>query len=369
MPVAFPPSQTMRVGVVGLGWAGHAHLDAYSQLPYCQVIALADPDDERLHRTGETYGITDLYPDYQTLVGRTDIDAVSVTVPNFLHAPVAIAALTSGKHVLCEKPLARSGPEGETMVEAASKAGRVLKVVFNHRARPDVAALKAFMQSGGLGRVYRANAYWLRRNGIPGLGSWFTNKEMAGGGPLIDLGVHVLDMALYLLDEPEIVSVSATTYSELGPRGRGGSGADKMMVGSDFQVEDLATAFMRLSDGATLTLETSWATYRRSDDEFGVLLYGTEGGAEIRVANYVRENTLRIYLDVADLPTDLAPHLPRTGGYGHAQVVREFVEVVQGDDWSSQDGRDALYRSKIIDACYLSALQGREIRLADLSKA
>jgi predicted dehydrogenase len=361
--------QPLRVGVVGLGYAGRTHLESYLQLPDTHVIALADPDPERLSRLGEIHNIPHLHHDHQELLAREDLDAISVCTPNHLHAPVAIAALERGRHVLCEKPLARSGPEAEAIVQAAIQAGRVLKVAFNHRARADVVALKHYIETGGLGHIYYAKAYWLRRSGIPGLGSWFTNKEMAGGGPLIDLGVHVLDMALYLLDEPQALMVSAAIYAELGPRGRGGSRADKMMVGSDYQVEDLATAFIRLAGGTTLTLETSWATYRRANDEFGVTLYGNEGGAEIRVVNYVQEDTLRIYTDVAGLPTELAPQLPRGDGYGHRQVVHEFVATVRSGDWSAHVGRDGLARARLIDACYASALQGREVLLGDLMSA
>src|SRR5690606_33761786 len=136
-----------------------------------------------------------------------------------------------GRHVLSEKPLARSGDEAKTMVDAAVRAGRVLQTAFNHRRRDDVEVLKHQIDAGQLGKVYYAKAHWLRRNGIPGMGSWFTNREMSGGGPLIDLGVHILDMAMYLLGEPRVLTVSASTFAELGPRGLGGSPySDKQMV-------------------------------------------------------------------------------------------------------------------------------------------
>lgn len=370
MSVAEPSLSPLRVGVVGLGYAGRVHLEGYQQLSNVHVIALADADPQRLTSFGEKYGVPHLYQDVRELIARDDLHAISVGTPNFLHAPIAIAALESGKHVLCEKPLARSGPEAETMVQAAIKAERVLKVVFNHRARPDVEALKRHILSGALGRVYHAKAYWLRRSGIPGLDSWFANKEMSGGGPLIDLGVHVLDMALHLLNEPRVLTVSAATYAELGSRGRGSSShSTKMRVDTAFEVEDLATAFMRLENNATLTLETSWATYRPANDAFGVILYGTEGGAEIKVIDYVHEDTLRIYTDVAGLPADVAPQLPRRGEYGHEKVVREFVDLIRHSDWSAHVGRDGLYRTQIIDACYASALQGREIRFNEATVA
>lgn len=359
--------EPLRVGVVGLGWAGRTHVESFLRLPDVRLIGLADPDGDRLSAAGQAYGVSHLYSDYEPLVSRDDVDAISVATPNFLHAPVAIAALNKGKHVLCEKPMARTGPEAEAMVDAALKAGRVLQVAFNHRARADVQALKRHVDSGGLGRIYYANAYWLRRSGIPGLGSWFTNKQMSGGGPLIDLGIHVLDMALFLLGEPRAVTVSAATYAELGPRGRGASGSKKMDVGTAFEVEDLASAFIRLANGATLTLETSWATHRKVGDEFGVTLYGTEGGAEIKITNYDRQDTLRIYTDLAGLPTDLIPNLPTGEKHGHRQVVSEFVHTIRNGDWSAHIGRDGLHRTRIIDACYASALAGHEVLINETS--
>ncbi len=353
--------EPLRVGVVGLGWAGETHLKSYLQQPGVEVVAVADPADIRRGQIATTYDIPYQYADYHDLVARDDIDAISVATPNNLHAPVAIAALESGKHVLSEKPLARSSLEGTAMVRAAVKAGRVLQVAFNHRQRGDVQVLKNYIESGGLGRIYHAKASWMRRSGIPGMGGWFTSREMAGGGPLIDLGVHILDMALYLLGEPEIISVSAATYAELGPRGRG----SRSLVGEGgYEVEDLATAFVRLGDGATMLVEASWAVYGKSADDFGVTLYGTDGGADIAVKNYNWEDTLTIYTDTGGVPAEVRPRVTR--GEGHLAVVRNFVSAIRGGDWSSHNGREGLRRAQIIDACYLSALQGREVPLQEV---
>ena len=358
-------SRPLRVGVIGLGFAGQAALKGYKLLPDVDVIALAGLEADRLAELGKEHEIPYLYPRWEDLLEREDLDAVSVATPTHLHAPISIAALEGGRHVLCEKPLARSGEEAQAITEAAIKAGRVLQVCFNHRQRGDVATLKRHIDAGELGRIYYAKTHWLRRNGIPGLGSWFTNREMAGGGPLIDLGVHMLDMALYLLGEPKVLSVSASTFSELGPRGLGGSQfSTKTAVGSAFEVEDLATAFFRLEGGGVLHLETSWATFRKAGDDFGVTLYGTDGGAQIGVENYATDDTLRIYTDVAGAPAEVRPQLVR--GEGHRAVVRDFVGNIRGGDWSAHVGRDGLARARIIDACYQSALEGREVQVLDL---
>lgn len=354
-------AQPLRVGVVGLGFAGETHTKAYLQIPNVQVVALAGLEPDKLALLGTRYNVPHLYDSYAGLLARDDLDIVSVCVPNYLHAPIAISALEQGRHVLCEKPLARSGDEAAAIVHAAQQANRVLHVAFNHRMRGDVQVLRQAISGGTLGRIYHAKASWMRRRGIPGLGSWFTSKEMAGGGPLIDLGVHVLDLALYLLDEPEVVSVSSAVYAELGPRGYGGGQTTKLQVGSGFEVEDLATAFVRLADGGTLLLEASWATHGSAGDDFGVTLYGTDGGAEINVKNYGWEDTLRIYTDVAGVAAEVRPMVAQ--GEGHLAVIRDFIGAIREGNWSAHTGVEGLRRAHIIDACYASAQQGREVVL------
>lgn len=354
--------QPLRVGVVGLGWPGRVHIEAYQQIPGVQVAAIADIDESRLSEIGARYDVSRRFTEYRALIDQPDIDIVSVCTPNYLHAPVAIAAFEAGKHVLCEKPLARTTEEGRTIVQAAQTSGRALQVVFNQRVRSDVQTLKAYIDLGHLGRVYHTKAYWLRRNGIPGMGGWFTRHEMAGGGPLIDLGVHMLDMALYLLDEPRVLSVSAATYAELGIRGRGKRHAETRAQPSDhYDVEDLASAFIRLEGGGTLLLEASWATYRLDGDDFGLSLYGTDGGATIDVHNYDWRDTLRIFTDIAGSPADIHPQLYPVEG--HLTVIRAFIDDLRGHNWSHLDGLAGLRRTQIIDACYRSAHEGREILL------
>ena len=353
----------LKVGVVGLGYAGRTALEAFSELPDVEVVALAGLETDVLKSLGAQFQVPQLYEKWEDLLAVDGLDAVSIATPTQLHAPIALAALDRGLHVLCEKPLARTVAEGTAMVQAAEKAGKVLKVVFNHRQRGDVAALKHQIDEGQLGRIYYAKAHWMRRNGIPGMGGWFTNRELSGGGPLIDLGVHILDMALHLLGEPTVTTVSASTFAELGPRGRGSGPHVVNTLGSAFEVEDLATAYVRLAGGGALQLETSWATYRAPGDNFGIELFGTEGGAKIDVQDYTTTDTLRIYTDVAGVPAEVRP---ATGaGLGHRAVVSEFVAIVLSGDWSAHNGSEALLRTQVIDAAYASARAGREVVLHD----
>jgi predicted dehydrogenase len=359
-----PSVELLRAGVIGLGYAGEQHLKNYARVSGVEPVALAGLERDHLRELGKRYGVPDLYTSWEDLVSREDLDIVSIGAPNHLHAPIAVAALEGGRHVLCEKPLARNGEEAQRIVDAARAANRAVHIAFTQRERGDVQALKRHVVEGNLGRIYHSKATWMRRNGIPGMGGWFTSKELAGGGPLIDLGVHMVDMALYLMGDPVVESVSCATYAELGPQGRGGWVGSGLMRGDNpYEVEDLATAFLRLSGGSTMTLEAGWAVYRESSDDFGVTLYGTDGGAEMLVRNYGTSNTVRIYTDVAGAPAVVTPEIePREGHYA---VVKRFVETIHSGDWKGQHGEDGLDRAHIIDACYASALQNREVSMEE----
>jgi len=355
-------TKSLRVGVIGAG-IGELHLAGYSKLPRVEIIALAGLDDERVRRVAAEYRVPQIYRDYQDLLSAPGIDAVSICLPNILHAPVTIDALRAGKHVLVEKPLARTADEGQAMIEAAQAADRVLMIAFNHRYRADVQWVKQYIESGALGRIYYAKAHWMRRAGIPRLGSWFVSKEQAGGGPLVDLGVHVLDMAMYLIGEPRPLGVSANVYAEFGPRGLKGWDLRSQFSNEQrpYEVEDLATAFIRLEGGATLLLEASWATHSAAGDDFGVTLYGTEGGVELMVRNYTHENTVRVFHDIAGVPTDMAPKLRKAGG--HDAVTERFVAAVLDGAPRVPSAEEGLRRAAIIDACYRSAAAGREVEV------
>jgi len=360
-------SAPLRVGVIGLGWAGQQHMDAYAELDGVELVAIAGKEEDLRRDLAKQYSVERHFGDWTDLLTGAELDAVSVAVPTFLHAPITVAALDAGLHVLCEKPIARDGAEAATMVDAAKRSGKVLEIAFNHRRRGDIEAIRAAVDAGTIGTPYHARATWLRRSGIPSLGSWFTNREMAGGGPLIDLGVHVLDYALHLMREPKVVAVSAVTHSQLGPRGLGGAvgGSAKQAVGSAYEVEDLAAVMLRLEGGGSLMIETSWAAHRPSGDEFGITLYGSDGGADLRVIDYAPVGELTLFTGDGETREDIA--VDADPGRGHGAVVETFIERVRDKGaWSRHDGSLALGRARIIDACYASAATGRELRLEDL---
>jgi predicted dehydrogenase len=355
-------------------------MGAYAELDGVDLVALAGREPDRLTKLGTTYAIARdrLFDDWTDLIAHGELDVISVATPTALHHPAVIAALDAGLHVLSEKPIADNAAKAREMVAAAERNDRVLDVAFNHRNRGDVKELKKIVDSGVLGQVYYAKAGWLRREGIPTLGSWFTRRATAGGGPLMDIGVHMLDMVLHVLGEPAVQTATAATYAVFGPRGRGASPSPKVrktgVTEAPFDVEDLSTAFLRLSGGATLLLESSWAQWI-PEDQCYVRLYGSDGGASIEWADPTApERRMSIWTERGE--RIVAPaEMPPDGG--HRECVLDFLEHVEfnsrGDtpraprgrgNGASHRGWQALARAEVVDACYASAESGREVELA-----
>lgn len=357
--------QPLRAGVVGLGWAGRQHMAAYAELPGVELVALAGMEADQLQQLGDHYGVQHRYADWQDLVADVELDVLSVATPTALHGPIALAALAAQIHVLSEKPMADTAAVARTMVQGAEDNDRVLDVSFNHRRRGGVRALKQVVDSGVLGRVYYAKTGWLRRQGIPGLGSWFTRAALAGGGPLMDIGVHMLDMTLHVLGEPSVAAATAATYAKFGPQGRGGASTELAAKtgagGGAFDVEDLSTAFLRLADGATLLLESSWAQWIEHDQCY-VTLYGTEGGASLAWRGTPGSpQSVTVWTEVAGLPAVLSPPIGPDGG--HTEAVADFLAKVNSTDHAPYRGAEALQRALVVEACYTSARNSREIAI------
>lgn len=356
--------EQVRVGVIGCG-IGLFHIEGYEEEPRARVMALAGLDEERCASLVQRFNIPLRYRDYQDLLANPEIDAVSICVPNHLHAEVAIAALRAGKHVLIEKPLARTAAEGEEILRVAAEMNdRIVGIVFNKRYRADFEYVCDLARNGHFGKIYYAKAYWLRRSGIPGLGSWFTRKELAGGGPLIDLGVHVIDASLWALGNPELKTVSASTFAKLGPQGRGNwpRGRFKAVDGAEYEVEDLASAFIRTTDGATLQIEVSWAAYLKETDEFGIELMGDQGGARVHVKDYAKEGDVTLFSDLNGARVETTPRI--FDHHEHGRVISRFIDSILLGVPMSPSGEEGLDRIRVIDAIYESAAAEREIAFA-----
>jgi predicted dehydrogenase len=360
-------SDRLRAGVIGLGWAGQQHMAGYAAAADVDLVALAGMEPDGLQQLGDKYDVSQQqrYADWQDLVDHGTLDVLSIAAPTILHAPIAMAALNAGVHVLSEKPMAENADKARLMVEAAEANDRVLDVSFNHRRRGHIQVLKKIIDAGLLGKIYYAKVGWLRREGIPGLGSWFTRRATSGGGPLMDLGVHMLDIALYLLGEPPVRAVTAATYAEFGPRGKGSSLSPEMLktgveLGA-FDVEDLSTAFLRLQNGETLLLESSWAQWIAKDHCY-VTVYGSDGGASIEWgAPGDPHRALSIWTEVSGVPASLHPSVPPDGL--HTECVLDFIAKVRSSDYRDHRGKQALARTVVIDACYASAEKGVEVTL------
>lgn len=335
----------INVAIVGVG-IGRLHANGYQKCPDVEIRAICDIDAERAGRAAQEFGAGYSCTDYADIMRDPEIHAVSVCTPNALHAPVAIAAFEAGKHVICEKPLATNAVEGKAMVDAAVKADRIFMMGFNNRFRGDTQLLKKLIENGDLGDIYYARTGWLRRKGIPGMGGWFTTKSMSGGGPLIDLGVHVLDLTLWLMGNPKPVYVLGSSYAKFGPgmaRAQGGS----------YDVEDLATGMVKLENGATVVVEASWHSHVDRERIYSQLI-GTKGGAEL--------DPLRVYTDVNGNGADIQLQHPNVSG--HEMEIIHFVECIRENKTPIATGEHGLHIQLILDAIYQSATTGKGVEIA-----
>jgi predicted dehydrogenase len=353
----------LRVGVVGLGYAGTTHMRAFAKHPKTKLVAIAGKELDRLPALAKEFGATKTASDWEELVSDPDLDIISIATPNALHHPIAVAAVAAGKHVFCEKPLAVTAAEAQEMVNAAKANNRILEVAFNYRRREDIGLARDMVLAGELGRVYHSRVSWKRRAGIPGLTSWFTSAKLAGGGAAIDLGPHLVDSLLHILGEPKVVAVSSVMHGELGRAGYGGMDQAQQMAGSgSFEVEDLCSALLRLEDGSSVALEITWASHAVDDEDISFEILGVDAGVRIFIPRYATHNTLSIFRDRDGEHTVEQPEVTSTGE-GHLAVLNEFIEHVVAGDFAAHAGDFALHRTQIIDALYRSATVGREVQI------
>jgi predicted dehydrogenase len=263
---------------------------------------------------------------------------------------VTLAALAAGKHVLLEKPLAHRVEDGVAIVQAAERSDRVVMLGFNHRFNPAAQALHRAIAVGRLGTLYYARARWLRRDGLPPPASWFTNRAVAGGGPLIDIGVHMLDLALHMLGYPQAISAFGVTHAHFGAERARSASPDL------FDVEDFAAGMITLVNGATVQVETSWASFIRDDSDICLELLGTLGGARLTNDD---DNPLSIFTTQDGEQVDITPRLPEIDG--HCEELRAFLAAIRAGSPSPVPTRDGLQILEIIDAVYESARLGASV--------
>lgn len=345
-----------RIAIVGLG-IGRSHVVGLRQSPaLAEICALCDHDRSRLRRVGEEFGVAARYDDFDEMLAKEAPDAVVVATPNDLHAPMAVAALEAGAHVLCEKPLAHRLDAAREIAAAARRRRRFVMLDLSFRFTTEARTAKRWLESGRCGALYHSSTYWARTRGIPTWASWFFTKARSGGGPVIDLGVHRIDLALWFLGEPKVESVAAFAHGRLG----------RKLAGSRFDVEEFGGGILRCARGASVVFETSWAENSGRREVMLTRTLGVDGGA-------VHKNLDHTYEFVAELYEDRRGELVEVDPKRFAQPAlvpaREFVRAIAaGADVQARlpDVAAGLRLAEVLEAVYLSAREGREVALDEV---
>ncbi len=355
--------KTVKIGMIGAGNIANAHLDSYKNLgDACEIVAICDINESRLNETADKYGIKNRYPSADAmLAAHPELDGCDVCVWNCAHAECTIKALKAGKHVLCEKPMAYNAKEAEEMIKARDESGKLLMIGFVCRFSNAAKVALDFINQGYIGDVYYCRAQYVRRHGSPG--GWFSDIEKSGGGPVIDLGVHVLDLTRYLAGSPKPVSVYAVTYDNIGRRDY-----VKTSVGwtpknaspeDPNTVEDYGSALIRFDNGMAIQLECSYTLQGPSRTVREI--YGTKGGMDL-----TKDDALKIWGEYNGYLTDFDVNVKNLkGGIDNIfdAEMKHFIDCINGDDELIAKAEDGLEVMKILDAIYESARTGHEVLL------
>ena len=342
----------LRIGVIGLGM-GRAHLEGYKTHSAAEVVAIADTDAERLQKVGEEFAVAGRYTSAEEMLKKEKLDLVSICTPNKFHKPLTLAAFAQGCHVLCEKPMAMNALEAQEMLKAARKAKRRIMIDFSYRFNQTSYALKRQVDAGVIGDIYFGRTVWHRRRGMPGFGGWFGTKALAGGGPLIDLGVHRLDLALWMMGYPQPTWVMGATFDpiarELAAR-----------EGKIYDVEDLAAASIKFKNGAMLMVEASWASNQKRNEEMETRLLGTKGGLWQHNVGEGYDTEAEIFVEREGCQFDMKLHPPVPAAHG---AMYHFVDAIVNNHPHMATGEEGLIVMKILDAIYESAKTGAPVKI------
>ena len=350
-------SEKIKVGIIGTGGISNCHFTGYKSRNDVDVVACCDIDFEKAKKYAEEKGIPHAYPSYDEMLKNEKLDAVSVTTWNAAHKCATIAALNAGVNVICEKPMAMNAAEAREMAETAKKSGKLLMVGFVRRYGNDAAVVKKFIDAGQLGEIYYAKATYLRRNGCPG--RWFGDKEYSGGGPLIDIGTHALDLTLWCMNNYEPKYCVGTTYKKLGHIFPSANCWGDWKP-EDFTVEDSAFGFIVMKNGATVSLESSWALNMLDTREACTLLCGTNAGIDMN--NGVRINGVRggkLYELYPALDGKGVDFYDASGEEAPAdREARLWIDAVINDKTPVVTPEQAYCVSRILNGIYESAKTG-----------
>ncbi len=339
---------TIKTAVVGLGM-GRFHIKGYLNHPSADVAAVVDLDESRFGEIKELVPGVRTYTDYREMLRAEKPDLVSVAVPNFLHEEVTCAALDAGANVLCEKPMSLNVESALRMRDKAESSGKRLYINFSQRFSEFARTARGLVDEGRLGDIYHAYCQWTRRDGIPRFGGWFGQKKMSGGGPLIDLGVHRLDFVLWLMGGVKPVTVSGTTHHRLG------SALGKAQ-GKAFDVEDLASGFIRTDNGASILFEVSWTGFQVRKEQQALRLLGEKGSIEGGPGLH-GDYTLHYCHDIAGHAFNSILVQPGRDTTSYEALIESLVT---GKPYLSS-AEDGIRLQIVLDCLYESARLGREV--------
>ncbi len=365
----------LQVAVIGCGGiANQKHLPALkSQSDKCEMVAFCDIILERAEKAAKEYGTAGakVYEDYNELLKDADIDVVHVCTPNVAHCPITVAAFEAGKNVLCEKPMAATTADAQKMMDAWKKSGKKFTIGYQNRFRTDAQMLKRACDEGKLGDIYFAKAHAVRRRAVPTWGV-FPDKSKQGGGPLIDIGTHALDITLWCMDNYKPVSVMGSVFEKLGHLPEAAEGN---MFGpwdpETYEVEDSAFGFVKMEDGSTIFLESSWALNVKDSREAATTLCGTKAGAEM-IGGMSQEGYDLIFNQttggvlteehISDAGA-IAFFEGSTGGTPEVKECEQWLNAILNDTEPLVKPEQAFTVTQILDAIYQSAREGKEVKL------
>ena len=346
----------MKIGLIGCGSIGSCHAGAYKNLSdRVELVACCDIVEGRAKNYAERYGFEKYYTDINTMFEECELDAVSVCVWNSAHKDCTITALRNGANVICEKPMAMNTAEALEMQTEAEKAGKLLMIGFVRRHGNDAATALDFIKKDYLGEIYHMKASYIRRVGFPG--NWFGDKEYSGGGPLIDLGVHIIDLCRYLAGNPKPVTVFGVTFDKLGARDnvRGNVPAwtaESTVDKPKFNVEDMAIATIRFDNGMVLSAEASFSLHVENDYQ-KIELFGTKAGLNL--------SPFTLYTECNDMLADVVIRGNVGCGDFFTEEIRNFLDSIEGKAECKAPAEDGVELMRILDAIYESARTGRSV--------
>jgi predicted dehydrogenase len=358
-------SKKIRVGIIGCGGiANGKHLPSLSKLEQVEIAAFCDIISERAIKSAEKYGTGNakVYENYKELLKDPSIDVVHVCTPNVSHAEISIAAMEADKHVMCEKPMAKTSEEAQAMVDAAKRTGKKLTIGYNNRFRKDSQYLKKLCDRGDLGEIYFAKAHAIRRRAVPTWGV-FLDEEKQGGGPLIDIGTHALDLTLWMMNNYKPKAVLGSTYYKLG-KNKEAANAWGPWDPEKFTVEDSAFGFITMENGATITLESSWALNTLDEDEAKCSLSGTIAGADMKDGLRINgENFGTLYENHINLNTGGVAFYDGKKESDSDLEARLWIECIQNNTDPVVKPEEAFVVTQILEALYESARTGCAVYL------